>query len=294
MFNFTTETILNDLDNVNIFTDTEDAAIPTGEKVLYIKGIGRFPQPNSVGKAKVERASKAVGYADQNEVAELDLSGIDLNDIVGKTLRLAVDVELSGAEDGEYSRWQVHKGQPLYAEYFVKSVFGSTALLAEELAKVFNKACKKYDRELVVITNDTDSLVITATNAHQRIKAEIELILNAFDDLPVTLVTSEVTTIGREGFATTWFLTKNLRIPTIEATRFKGEFMNQRPLVNTIYNQYSIELEAKRNIGAQAYVGGQGTSHTLHIFYVPQDLATDFETDLEEVLGSGFLETIQP
>lgn len=293
MFNFATETILNDLNKVSVLTDADDPTIPTGEKVLYVKTVGKFPQPTSKGATKVKSAYKAVGYTDVNENAEINLSTIVLADLVGKVLRLAVDVTLSGSESGEYSRWAVHKGQPFYAEYFVKSLPASATALATELAKAYDKAYRKDGVALINVQANAGKLVLKATNSHQRFKgAVLELIVNAYDDIPVELAESTVTVPGKEGFGTSWFLTKNLRIPTIEATRFMGEFIDQRPLVDTLYNQYTLELSSLRNIGSQSYVGGRGTSVTSHIFYVPATLATAFEADLTSVLGASFLETV--
>lgn len=293
MFDFSTETILNDLDKVSVLTDADDPTIPTGEKVLYVKSVGKFPQPTSTTSIKVKSAYKAVGYLDVNEEAEIDLSGLDLASLTGKVIRLAVDVRLSGAESGEYARWAVHKGQPFYAEYYVKSQPASATALATDLATAFDKAYRKDGVALINVESNADALVLKATNSYQVFEGSVlELIVSAFDDTPVILAEGEVTVKGKEGFGTTWFLTKNLRMPTIEATRFMGEFQDQRPLVNTLYNQYTLQLSALRNIGASAYVGGKGTSITTHVFYVPQALATTFEADLTSVLGASFLELV--
>lgn len=293
MFDFSTETILNDLNKVSVLTNADDPTIPTGEKALYVKSVGKFPQPTSTTSIKVKSAFKAVGYLDVNEIAEIDLTGIDLASLTGKVIRLAVDVRLSGAESGEYARWAVHKGQPFYAEYFVKTQPATVTALVTSLAAAFDKAYRKDGVALIRVTANANKLVLTATNSYQVFEgSQLELIVNAFDDTAVILAEGVVTTKGKEGFGTTWFLTKNLRMPTIEATRFMGEFQDQRPLVNTLYNQYTLQLSALRNIGASAYVGGKGTSITTHVFYVPQTLATAFEADLTSVLGAGFLKLV--
>lgn len=293
MFDWTIDTVLNTLEKVAVLEAAEDPTIPTGEKALYIAGM-KFPQPESKGKAKIKDAFKAVGYAAVKEVATIDLTGIDLANVTGKILRVALHVNLSGSQSGEYTRWDVFKGQPFYVEYFVATQPASLAALATALVAALNKGVTKMDRKFFTFTSAANVITITAIDEYQRILTEskLELIESASDDYPVTLKNATVTVKGKEGFATEWFITKNLRLPTVESNRFMGELREQKPLPGTIYNQYTIRLESERNIGAQAYVGGKGTSLTTHIFFVPASLSATFEADLVEVLGAGVLQVV--
>lgn len=278
-FNWSTETVLNDLSRVSILTEANDPTLGSTETALFVKGVGVFKTPN------VKNIYKAVGYADVLEVATISLTGVTLADLVGKVVRLAVDVTLAGTESGEYSRWAVHKGQPFYVESFISTLPATATALATKLAADFNKGLKRGGlTNLITVESSTSNLVIKAKNAYQRFtSAIVELIPDAFTVAPVRLAAGTVTTAGKEGFGTSWFLTKNIRIPTIERLRFGAEFEDERPLANTIYNQYTIELEVDRDIRSQSAVGDKVTSITNHVFFVPQSLATTFEGSLDDV-----------
>lgn len=293
MFDWTIDAVLNTLDKVAVLETAQDPTIPTGEKALYIAGL-KFPQPTSKGKARIKSAAKAVGYAAVKEVATIDLTGVTLADLTGKILRVTLNVKLSGSESGEYSRWDVHKGQPFYVEYFVATTPASVTALATALTAALNKGVTKSGKKYFNFTSAANVITITAIDEYQRIlpDSRVELIASASDDFPVVLKTATVTTAGKEGFGTEWFITKNLRLPTVESNRFMGELQEQKPLAGTTYNQFTIRLEAERNIGAQAYVGGKGTSVTTHVFYVPASLSAAFEADLVEVLGADVLEVV--
>lgn len=282
MFDFTTQTVVNAVNSDFAIVVTGgngpglEALLPATEKALKVRRVALFPTPASAGDRKTTSVTKALGYAPVKEVAEIDLTGLVLTDLVGKVLRLSLDIKLSGSESGEYSRWAVHKGQPFYAEYFVAKAPTSLTALVTDLAKAYNKALKRYDRTLIEVTSNANKLIINATTEYQRILSgsAVELIDSAFDDMPIIVSESKVTTIGKEGFGTTWFLLKNLTLPTVEAIRFMGELQDERPLPDTIYNQYNLTLQAQRQIGSQSFVGGRGVSITNHVFYVPQGAQT--------------------
>lgn len=287
MFDWTTETILNDLSRVVVLDDTDDPTIPTGEEVVFIKKLGRFPEPTSTSGRRTVSATKAVGTNPVNEIATLDLSGLTLADLTGKVIRLALDVVLSGSEQGAYARWDVYKGQPFYVEYFVATTPASIGALATALATAFNAGLKKGDVPQVVVAAAGTNLTVTATNEYQRFKgANLELIDTAYDSDATLLVEGTVTTAGKEGFGTSWFITKNLRLPTVEAIRFVGEFQDERPIANSLYNQYVFTLEADRGFTGQSAVGQKLQSKTTHTIYVLSTQAAAFESLVTPVVGT--------
>lgn len=281
MFDFSTELILNDISKVSALTDA-DQTIPTGEVGVRVARLGVFYQHDSTTKRKTTNIYKRVGNAPVNEVATIDVSGVTLADMVGKVVRLSIDVRLAeGSEDAEYSRWAVHKGQPFYAEFYVDQLYATATAFAAAAAPAFNAAIKKGTNDAqLAITASTSNIVITATNEYQRIlpSTVLERIESAYDDFPVTIATSAVTTAGVEGFGTWWNLIKNLRLPTIESIRFMGQHQEEHPVQGTIYNQYTLVKEAERAITGQGLVGQKVTSKTSHIIYVPQANTAAFET----------------
>lgn len=280
-FNWSTETVLNDITTrVSTITQAQDPSLGVDDEALLIKGVGLFKP------GKVKSIHKAAGYADVYEVATIALASVTLADLVGKVIRLSVDVNLAGAETGEYSRWAVHKGQPFYVEYLVETLPASVAALVTAAVAKFNKGLTRGVNgvKLIDVEASTTNVVLKAKDAHQRFaSAKIEVIESSQSFEAKTLAKGTVTTAGKEGFGTTWFLTKNNRIPTIERLRFGAEFEDERPLANTIYNQYTITLEVDRNIRSQSAVGDKVTSVTYHVLFVPQSLATAFETKLAEL-----------
>lgn len=275
MFDFTKELILNNVAaNIVTLTDADDASIPTGESALLIKRYGKFYAHDSVGPIKTTAVYKTVGFNPVNEVATFNCSALVPADLVGKVVRLSLDVLLLGSQQSDYSRWAVNKGQPFFVEFYVDQVYGSVTLLVAAMAAAFNKGIKKGTNtpytELLV-TASTTNILVTATNEYQRISGLIERIDSSADDFPVTLVTSTVTTAGKEGFGTSWFITKNLRLPTIENIRFMGEGQDERPVEGTLYNQYVLTVEADRGpLTGQGAVGQKLTSKTTFVVYVPQ------------------------
>lgn len=282
MFDFTKELILNNVAaNIVALTDATDLSIPTGETAVLIKRYGKFYEQASVGPIKTTAIYKTVGFAPVNEVATFACASLVPADLVGKVLRLSLDVLLLGSQSADYSRWAVNKGQPFYVEFYVGQVYGTVDLLVAAMAAAYNKGIKKGTNTLYTelnVTASTTNIIVTATNEYQRISGIIERIDTSSDNFPVTLVTSTVTTPGKEGFGTSWFLTKNLRLPTIENIRFMGEHQDERPVEGTIYNQFVFTVEADRGpLTGQGAVGQKLASKTTHVVYVPQAQSAAFE-----------------
>ncbi len=289
MFDFTKELILNDVaSNVVALLPADDMSIPATETAVLIKRFGKFYQSTSVGPIKTSSIFKSVGYAPVVEIATIACASLVPADLLGKVVRLSLDVILSGSQSADYSRWAVNKGQPFYVEFYVKQVYGTVTLLVAAMAAAFNKGVKKGTNTIsteLVVTASTTNLVITATNEHQRISGSLELIANAMDDVPVLLTAGTVTTAGKEGFGTTWFITKNLRLPTVENTRFMGQIEDERPLANTIYNQFVFTVEADRGpLTGQGAVGQKLASKTTHVVYVPQAQSATFEAIVDNLV----------
>jgi hypothetical protein len=304
MFDFTTENILNDLSRVSVIAAGTDPGLALTDTALFVKRLNKFKASNTVA------VYKAVGYSPVNEVAIVPVpsSGVAAGDV----LRLSLSIVLSGgSQDGDYSRWAVFKGKPIYAEYLVTAAAAASqdalgAALVASLAPVIQRVGVNQ----VVLTYDAtaNNIVITAVNEYQRFKWDLvgattsdpgpgleKLVqTNAdsspnYDGLYTLLSAGSTSTPGKEGFGTSWFLTKNIRLPTLENLRFMGENQDEKPIEGALYNQYTIQYKAARNIGGQGVVGEKASSLTTHVLYVLATLATTFEGYLTTVFGSAFI-----
>ncbi len=279
MFDFTTETILNDLTRVGIVDDTQDASLAVGEKALNVKRLKKF-RP-----AEVKSIYKSAGYAAVNEVAHVT---VPTSVTAGDVYRVNIDCLLLGSQDAEYTRWAVNKGKPFLAEYLVLATSATVDTHGPLIATSINNALKKQGFSDVVVSYNatSDKIEITATNEYQRFAAvyieKYNTVTFEFD----IVQTGTIKTIGKEGFGTSWFLTKNIRLPTVENMRFMGEFQDELPIANSLYTQYSITIENLRNITGQGAVGQRMTSKTVHIFYVLSTLVSSFEASIATVFGS--------
>ena len=287
MFDFSTELILNSTAGVSVLNDTQDPSLLAGETALLIKKHNKFR------KTYVNKVYKNAGYQPINEVATLDLTGTVMADLTGKTIRLTLDTTLSGSVDGSYSRWAINQGKPSFAEYFVATTPANLAALTVALRDSFNK--NLGPNADFVVTSTATSLILTAKNEYSRFNSTaLELLTTSSvtGETDITVIkAATITTAGAVGFGTSWFITKNLRLPTIEATRFMGTTMDERPIADSLYNQYTIDMQVLRNITGQGAVGQLITSKTTHVIYVLTSVSAAFEALLTSAFGAGSIVT---
>lgn len=281
MFDFSTELILNGLGGVSVLTDAQDPSLATGDKALLIK------KHNKYLKSYVNKVYKNAGYNAVKEVAEIDLTGVTLADLTGKVLRLTLDTTFSGSTPGSYSRWAINQGRPSFAEYFVATTPASVAALVGALNTSF-KASLGVNADLVLSVSG-NKLVATAKDEYARFGGlALELITETADgEVDITVLKpGVVTTKGKEAFGTSWFITKNLRLPTIEGTRFMGTLLDERPIADSLYDQFTIDMQVLRNITGQGAVGQLITSKTIHIIYVLRSQTAAFEALITSAFGN--------
>ena len=114
-------------------------------------------------------------------------------------------------------------------------------------------------------------------------------VVRSLEDLTKADSNAEVTAAaegyfqGKEGFGTYPFLLHNLRLPTYARNRWLALNQDETPIVGAKYNQYTIYYCANRGILGDNAVGDMVKSRTTHVFYVKQDLASDFEAALAKV-----------
>lgn len=283
MFDFTTETILNNLANVSVLTPAEDQGIPVGQKALEIKRLNTYLSGNA-GKVY-----KTAGTNPVKEVATITLPAAQTAGVY----RLELALQSSGSFPITLDRWAINKGKPIYVEFLVGANQATADNLATVALPLIKKGMIKNNGEAVLdvtFTKGTGTIVVTSANEYLRVKDAKITKLDAkgenFESIGSTFV---ITTPGKAGFGTAWELLKNYRIPTQEATRFFGENQDETPISGTLYNQYTFEYQADRNFTGQGAVGQMIKSKTTHVLFVPQALAATFEASITSAFGAGSL-----
>ena len=116
----------------------------------------------------------------------------------------------------------------------------------------------------------------------------IDIFTNKNDELNA----AEVVTEGIEPFATGQWLIENLRFPTYPNIRWAAVGEEDRPVPGVVYVQYSFAYDSPRpQFGGLSGVGQKVEAVTRHIYYVPADLAAEFEAAFTD-LGVAIVETM--
>ena len=103
---------------------------------------------------------------------------------------------------------------------------------------------------------------------------------------------AEIAVAGVEPFATGQWLIENLRFPTYPNVRYNAIGDEDRPVPGVLYTQYSFAYDSPRpQFGGLSGVGQKVEAVTRHIYYVPTNLASDFEDAFTD-LGVTIVETM--
>lgn len=204
------------------------------------------------------------------------------------TYRLSIDAETVGSTPGSFYRIDAYAGKPAYAEFTVTATpadqAGVIALLNKALAKIGGSFA---DGKVVnkVVTSDSVpgqlNVDIVASSEYIRIKGlTIEKYNTTTFDWDVTY-SLPAPVNGKEAFGNTWYILKNLRLPTQEAVRFTAINKDERPIDGALYDEFTILMSTTRNIRGNSVVGEIAQSTTSHTFYVKNDLSAAFQTLLD-------------
>lgn len=296
MFQFTTTTVINsnqDFTTGKALWSVQEAA-GTKPASLNIKRVNNFKANN------ITAIYKAVAF--DPELAKVTMDLAQVNGADGDSFQLAINVGLTqGSADSRYSSDLELKGKPLSIDFVWKD---SAAATAEKLIKTINKyELLVYGDKLLDVSYSGTFITIKAKNEYQRFRSlsiskfnaaayhqrgDYEVVRSLEDLTPVTsnaavTATAEGYFVGKEGFGTYSWLLHNLRIPTCANTRPFGIYQDEIPVVGAKYNQYTLYYCVNRGVLGDNAVGDLVKSKTVHVFYVRQDLATDFETALSKV-----------
>jgi hypothetical protein len=305
MFQFTTTTILNSLQDYNdssknLIGEVKDGATVIG---IHIKRDFKFLAAN------VEAIYKRAAYDPEMAQATIDLTEVTAP-VEDTTFRIAVYIRLSGSQNSYYANDFVFKGKPFYIE-FLWRVGETAANVAKKVIKVAKKYQQMvYEYQLLDITESAGVVTIKGTDEYQTLtKVDLEKFdVNAgpWQDgghvgefIPVDTLdeesvyhTGDVVTLvkqAKQGFGTYRNMIKDYRLPTAANTRWTKIIHDETPVVGAKYNQYTIVQCVNRGIMGGDAVGEVAKSKTTHVFFVKQDLATAFEAELAKI---GTVETV--
>lgn len=299
MFQFTTTTIVNSLNDYNFPDKPLITEVTEGNSVvgIHIKRDFKFLAAN------VEAIYKRAASDPVMAQATIDLTEVTATS-EDTTFRIAIYIRLSGSQNSYYANDFVFKGKPFYIEFLWRA--GETAA---NVAKKVIKIAKKYQQmvyeyQLLDITESAGVITIKGTDEYQTLtKIDLEKFdanegpwqegghVGAFipvDTLDTESIyyTGDVITLvnqAKQGFGTYRNMIKDYRLPTASNTRWNKIIQDETPIVGAKYNQYTIVQCVKRGIMGGDAVGEVVKSKTTHVFFVKQDLATDFETQLAKI-----------
>ena len=296
MFQFTTTNVINsnkDYTTGKPLWSAQDAALDKPAS-FNVKRVNKFLRPNVVSIYKAE--------ANDPEMAKVTIDLSQINGKDGESYRLSVYIGLTQAsQESRYANDLILKGKPFTVDFVWKT---SAADVAKNLVKIIDKyAVMVYGEKLLNVSYSGAYLTIEAVNEYQRFrKVNIEKFdkdayfgrgeynaVRTLEDLSEQASNAALTGtvegyfVGKEGFGTYSYLLHNLRIPTAMRTRAFGVNLDENPIIGALYNQYTIHYCTDRGVLGTNAVGDTVKSVTTHVFYVNQNVASEFEEALTKI-----------
>lgn len=296
MFQFTTTNVINsnkDYTTGKPLWSAQDAALDKPAS-FNVKRVNKFLGPNVVSIYKAE--------ANDPEMAKVTIDLSQINGKDGESYRLSVYIGLTQAsQESRYANDLILKGKPFTVDFVWKT---SAADVAKNLVKIIDKyAVMVYGEKLLNVSYSGAYLTIEAVNEYQRFrKVNIEKFdkdayfgrgeynaVRTLEDLSEQASNAALTGtvegyfVGKEGFGTYSYLLHNLRIPTAMRTRAFGVNLDENPIIGALYNQYTIHYCTDRGVLGTNAVGDTVKSVTTHVFYVNQNVASEFEEALTKI-----------
>ena len=296
MLNFTQQTVINSSDRFKkMDPDT-----------LRIKRIGDYK------KANIKSVFKTVASDPIKGTAVITPAALDS----GAAYRLVVYLRLQKSVNSLYANDLVYKGKPLFFE------FKGTGTITTDVAamvKAINSQQRMWDNGITYLVAsatdsddvdaDLDALTLTCADEYQ-LFYHVELqkfeptVVNG--DPTASQYTSVYKFVNGEagnsaqivvnqsklGVGTYDMLIQDLRLPTYENTNWISMNKMEMPIVGEKYTQYVLEYEVERGIMGLGSAGALVTARTTHVFFVKSDLVSAFDTDLNSVVGAGFVKTV--
>lgn len=291
MYQFTTTTIIN---STKDYTNPSVDLFKGDSNYFDVKRVNRFKVKNIRSVYKQEPVAPA------NAKATIDMSKVKTvltaNKATKGTFRVEIYVHLAQSNNNPlYSNTWVVKGRPWTFEFTATSAEDGGTIVDKILKMIKKFKLFVMDTEQIKASKSGTNLVLEAQDPYQ-IFSKVEL--QYFDTTIGTMtgcctprgeyasvedygVTDAITiTSGNEGFGTYDWLLRNLRLPTMEQTRWNALYQDDRPIVGSTYTQYTLEYCENRGILGGDAVGEETKSVTTHVFYVNNSVKTEFEAAL--------------
>ena len=286
MFTFTNTHVIN----TNIDTASELVKF-TGDAT---KSTFKVKRAGSFVKGNVTSVTKRVGYKGVKSTATFEAPEAPveaLNPGQEDIYRISLFMKQTGKEDVTMATAATcYKSKPIHIEFKVSA--GDTQ---EDVVNSMLKAVRFYQAnmypyikaEKTTATGDDDTFLLKISGVDEYetfLKADLEKLLSApvstypDDQNKFIPVASAVIVNGKRGFGTYTQIMKDLRLPTLENTRWISPNAEELPVMGALYNQYTITYCADRGVIGSDAVGDTTKSTTQHIFFVKSDLASAFES----------------
>lgn len=318
MFDFTTQTIINDVTNqVHVNKEGQNIKSVRVRNIVFVPG-------------NIESIEHKKATPESLASVTFDLTKANIKEPGTYRFFLYVNLHMT-SQDSFYANDLVYKGRPFYVEFDINDVtsanLGVAAKRAVAVAKKF--ALFQNEETLINISAKGTKVTFECVNGHQMItKAYFQFYdpdaktvdccsrdgdyLNLLEGVPA------VWTLGNDGKAVVpddntaqyvaedgtkqtialpyvpikpgivafgdynWMI-HNLRLPTLENTSYWSSNKEQMPAVGATYDQFCVKMCVKRDKIAGEVVGQRAISVTNHIFYVNSNDATKFENTLNEL-----------
>ena len=279
MFNWTTTTLINEIPNNAV---VKEGVLRLGKHLFE--------------KRWVENIRKAEGHEMELCEAKVNLANVTFGD--ANVARLYIYVGLDGSEESIYANDWYRKGMPLSVSFAVGSAADMATAIADTI-KTFN-VFTKVKKVLDVTADKNGVLTIKGTHEHQRLNKIAILVEDPASKLGEEKVVAEYelnrkahaavsgVKVGVNGFGTYSQLIKDLRLPTAAHNSWLSVQKDEMPIVGALYTQYIINYYAPSTANPSfTAVGNRSMSETTHVFWVKNDLVTDFETLLKNIDPDG-------
>lgn len=257
MFNYTKETIINDIANVSV-----------NDKILSVKRCGNYDMDKIVDK-KIHKTEGEVG-----SLASITIDPAKFTtDGTVDYRQFAIFVKSPTQSFAEFamSDWKEF-GKPILIE--------SAAQDADKLVEAF-KLAEPLESFFSVEKSESNKVKITFKESWMAVdKVEIFEHIIASDKMVYISDTADLVTISpnKVEFATARWLTENLRLPSLPNVRYTHLYADESPIYGKLYTQYAFEYLVERTApGGMSGVGQKVDSITTHVFYVLSEKATEFE-----------------
>jgi hypothetical protein len=274
MFNWNQTTILNSAKDLN---GKDKVTVVTDTKNAKNKGL-RIAKYHTFWADKVVSMHTNPSVEPKKGSVTITLS--DSSTEAGEIYRIKLYARLSGSNNSYYANDFVFKGKPFVFE-FEGGVSGA------DLAKKFKSILAAYDDPFLTITNDGNAITFTGDNYTLFTEAKVEHFVeeprNVMGGIWENAGVSEPTiTKCENGFGTYEQITKDLRLPTMEARAFGALNSEEMPIPGATYSQVTIIYCADRGVQGLQAIGEPVKSQTVHSFYVNDAIMSDFTAKLEE------------